>query len=79
MKRHHGIAVGGNHPGTGIDEGIVGLFDKMRAFQQRQRRPFRLLERRTDTFEFAAHAAIKNSVWLICLSMQSLHQGAAHP
>src|SRR5581483_5169701 len=56
-----GVGIGGDRIGAGGDEGVVRAAHKIRALDQRQRRPFRLPERRAAPRQFAAHAAIQQN------------------
>jgi hypothetical protein len=60
MKGHKGIGIGGNDVRPGLDIGTVDRANEQRAFNQRQRRPFRLTKGRTAPCELAACASIKD-------------------
>ena len=55
VERHDCITVRRDHLCARIDEIAMGLDDPLGAFEQRQRRPFRLAERSPDTPQLAAH------------------------
>ena len=58
--RHDGVVVRDDGLSARLDEVGVCLEDEFWCVHERQRRPLRLSERRTDATKFLAHAAVEN-------------------
>ena len=68
MEWDNRIGIGGDDIGTGRDELVMDLTHELRGFHQRQRRPFRLPERRADCPQLMPKTAIQNNHITLLLS-----------